>query len=106
VGFKVQNLVLTVDGYNKQYIESIKQAIDRTRLQAMIDQPLPATPAPAAWRVGNAQAAAGASAAVPTPTESSAAGTPSPTPEPAPAQTDVARQTKDAVKKLRGLLGQ
>ena len=106
VGFKVQNLVLTVDGYNKQYIESVKQAIDRTRLQAMIDQPLPATPAPAAWRVGNAQAPAGASAAVPTPTESSAAGTPSPTPEPAPAQTDVARQTKDAVKKLRGLLGQ
>jgi len=27
-------------------------------------------------------------------------------PEPAPAQTDVAKQTKDAVKKLRGLLGQ
>ena len=27
-------------------------------------------------------------------------------PEPAPAQTDVAKQTKDAVQKLRGLLGQ
>jgi len=51
VGFKVQNLVVSVDGYNAQYMEAVKQAIDRERLQAMIDQPLPEHPAPAAWQV-------------------------------------------------------
>ena len=106
VGFKVHNLVLTVDGYNAQYIESVRQAIDRARLQALIDHPLPAAPAPAAWRVGNAQATAAASATVPTPAEGSTASTTPPTAEPAPAQPDVAKQTKDAVRKLRGLLGQ
>jgi len=109
VPFKVQNLVVSVDGYKPQYIASVKQAVDRTRLQAMIDQPLPATPAPAAWHVGNAgapsaaptaAAAVQAQAADPAP-----AATPAPQPEPAPAESDVAKKTKDAVNKLRGLLG-
>lgn len=108
-GFKVYNLVMTIDGYNAQYIESVKQAVDRGRLQAMIDQPLPATPAPAAWHVGNAQATASASAAAPasgttTPSSpSSPASTTSPKPD--PAQPDAAKKTKDAVNKLRSVLG-
>ena len=87
-------------------MESVRQAIDRARLQALIDQPLPSTPAAAAWRVGNAQAPAAASAAAPEPAAAQATEAASPAPAPAPAQPDVAKQTKDAVRKLRGLLGQ
>ena len=105
-GFKVHNLVVSIDGYNPQYMESVRQAIDRARLQALIDQPLPSTPAAAAWRVGNAQAPATATAAAPQPAAAQATEAASPTAEPAPAKPDVAKQTKDAVRKLRGLLGQ
>lgn len=110
--FKVQNLVVAVDGYNAQYVESVKQAIDRSRLQALIDQPLPASPAPAAWQVGSADATAAASApesapaAVPTRADDAApAATTDPQPKSTPAQSDVTKKTKDAVNKLRGLLG-
>lgn len=105
-GFKVHNLVVSVDGYNAQYMDAVRQAIDRSRLQALIDEPLPATPAPAAWRVGKAQETAAESAAAQGPASANANEVASPAPEPAPAQTDVAKQTKDAVRKLRGLLGQ
>jgi len=47
-----------------------------------------------------------ASAAAPEPAAAQATEAASPAPEPAPAQPDVAKQTKDAVRKLRGLLGQ
>lgn len=112
-GFKVYNLVVSVDGYNAAYMESIKQAVDRARLQAMIDQPLPATPAPAAWHVGNSQAPAAASATGPvsdtTTTATSAQGSPAATtptkPESDPAQSDSTQKAKNAVNKLRGLLG-
>lgn len=104
-GFKVHNLVLSIDGYNAQYMESVRQAVDRARLQALMDQPLPEAPAPAAWRVGNAQAPATSSAAA-APAAAQATEPASPAPEPAPAKPDVAKQTKDAVRKLRGLLGQ
>jgi hypothetical protein len=115
-GLKVYNLVVQVEGYNKQYMESIKQALDRARLQAMIDQPLPDHPAPAAWQVGKAGATTGAPAATstatqvadaaPAPAAGSPASTTAPQPKPAPAQPDVAQKTKDTVNKLRGLLGQ
>jgi len=105
-GLKVYNLVVQVDGYNAQYIESVKQAVDRARLQAMIDQPLPATPAPAAWRVGTTPPTATASTVATGPAAAQSTEPTAPGPEPAPAQTDVAKQTNDAVKKLRGLLGQ
>ena len=103
---------MNVDGYNPQYMESVKQAVDRGRLQAMIDQPLPATPAPAAWHVGNAQATASSSAPATTAAQASDAA-PAASPatttatkaEPDPPQTDVAQKTKDTVNKLRGLLG-
>jgi len=115
VGFKVQNLVVSVDGYNAQYMAAVKQAVDRARLQAMIDQPLPENPAPAAWQVGKTGATTGApaaastatqaAAAAPDPAAGSPASTASPQSEPAPAQPDVAQKTKDTVNKLRGLLG-
>lgn len=108
-GFKVHNLVVSTDGYKAPYIESVKQAVDRARLQAMIDQPLPATPAPAAWHVGNGQATASASATSPASDAATASSAESPTgttsPNPGPAQPDVAKKTKDTVNKLRGLLG-
>jgi len=110
-GFKVYNLVVSVDGYNAQYMEAVKQAVDRARLQAMIDQPLPATPPPVAWHVGKAGATASAPATAPASdaaTASSAgspASTTSPKTETEPAQPDVAQQTKDTVNKLRGLFG-
>lgn len=114
-GLKVYNLVVQVEGYNAQYMESVKQAIDRVRLQAMIDQPLPEHPAPAAWQVGKAGATTGAPAAAstatqaadaaPAPAAGSPASTASPQPKPAQAQPDVAQKTKDTVNKLRGLLG-
>jgi hypothetical protein len=105
-GLKVYNLVVQVDGYNAQYMESVKQAVDRARLQAMIDQPLPATPAPAAWHVGKAGGTTGASApAAAQAADAAPASAAAPQPEPEPAQTDVAKKTKDAVNKLRGLLG-
>jgi hypothetical protein len=56
--FKVHNLVIKVDGHNPQFVEAIKQAIDRDRLQALIDQPLPDTPPPVAWKVGAPSAGA------------------------------------------------
>lgn len=104
-GFKVHNLVVSVDGYNAQYMEAVKQAIDLARLQALIEQPLPATPPPAAWRVGKASATAAESAAAQEPASAMATDAASPAPEPEPAQTDVAQKTKDTVNKLRGLLG-
>jgi hypothetical protein len=113
--FKVQNLVVAVDGYKPQYIEAVKQAVDRARLQALIDQPLPATPPPAAWHVGKADATTGAAApapvaaqaadAAPAPAAAAPANTAAPQPEPDPTPPDVTKKTKDAVNKLRGLLG-
>lgn len=105
-GFKVHNLVVSVDGYNADYMAAVRQAIDRARLQALIDQPLPESPAPAAWRVGKAPASATASATAPGQSAAQSTAAAAPAPEPAPAQSDVAKQTKDAVRKLRGLLGQ
>jgi hypothetical protein len=107
-GLRVYNLVVQVDGYNSQYMESVKQAVDRARLQAMIDQPLPATPPPAAWHVGKTGATTGASAPAPTAAQAAdvaPASTGAPQPEPGPTPSDTAQKTKNAVNKLRGLLG-
>jgi hypothetical protein len=106
----VHNLVVSVDGYNAQYMAAVKQAVDRARLQSMIDQPLPATPPPAAWHVGKAGAATGASAAAPASTATQAAdaapaSAAAPQPEPETAQPDAAEKAKDAVNKLRSLFG-
>ena len=112
-GFKVHNLVVSVDGYKPQYIEAVKQAVDRARLQALIDQPLPDSPAPAAWRVGASPKTVSAAVPAPAPTVSSGnapatavqpAAPAAPPPQASP-QPDVAQQAKDTVNKLRGLLG-
>ncbi len=87
--FKVSNLVVKVDGHNAQYVESVKQALDRKRLQALIDQPLPDTPAPPAWTVSAAGPGAGG-------------GT---TPGGGSSPTDITQQAQDTVNKLRGLFG-
>jgi hypothetical protein len=113
VPFKVQNLVVKVDGYNAQYMSALKQAIDRDRLQALLDQPLPDTPAPAAWTVGKPGAATaknGASASstasvVTPPTQPAAANKSDPAPTPPDQTQAVADKAKDAVNKLRGLFG-
>lgn len=109
--FKIHNVVVKFNGHNAQYVESLKQAIDRDQLQKLIDQPLPDTPPPVAWTVG-APTAAKASAA---PTNSASATTtpskpaavsPSESAPPAPDPTQaVADKAKDAVNKLRGLFG-
>lgn len=112
-GFKVHNLVVKVDGHKPQYVEAVKQAIDRTYLQALIDAPLPDTPPPVAWTVGAPAAATAQPGAAPSAT-AAAATTPPRTattraPEPAPAAPDptqaVADKAKDAMNKLRGLFG-
>jgi len=89
-------------------------AFDRARLQALIDQPLPQEPPPAAWRVGPAPVAAGpAAGSAPTPTPAAApppAGAPAnATPAPTPAAPDAAQmaaeKAKEAANKLRSLFG-
>jgi len=108
--FKVQNLVVKVDGHNANYVGALKQAIDRDRLQALIDQPLPDVPPAATWTVGRpGSAAAQASASAPggasagtTPVQPAPANKPEQAPDSAGA---VADKAKDAVNKLRGLLG-
>ncbi|ODU98310.1 MAG: hypothetical protein ABT20_18225 [Rubrivivax sp. SCN 70-15] len=96
--FEVHNLVVTVDGHKAPYVDALKRAIDRSRLQALLDRPLPDTPPPAAWSVS------GPAAAAPTPVPPAAT-----VPERAPTAPDpaqaVADKAKDAVNRLRGLLG-
>ncbi|GAB4167812.1 MAG: hypothetical protein Fur0039_05830 [Rhodocyclaceae bacterium] len=103
--FKVRNLVVHVDGHKPQYVEAVRQALDRGRLQKLIDEPLPDTPPPVAWTVG-APAAAKAGAApkgsAPSAHPSPAAESAPPTPHPTQA---VADKAKDAVNTLRGLFG-
>lgn len=95
--FKVNNLVIKVDGYKRPYIEAVQQAIDRDRLQALIDRPLPDTPPPAAWTVG-----APANNQAKTSTPASGANDTSGTADSVSSTTD---KTKDVVNKLRGLFG-
>jgi hypothetical protein len=102
-GLKVYNIVITVDGYNKEYMEAVRQSLDRARLQALIDQPLPAEPAPAAWSVGKAQSTAAAPAVAQG--SGTPAGTEVPAAEPDAAPSDTTQKTKETVKKLRDLLG-
>jgi hypothetical protein len=91
--YEVHNLVVTVDGHKAPYVDALRQAIDRSRLQALLDRPLPDTPAPAAWSVGGPAAATTAA----TPAERAPTA-----PDPAHA---VADKAKDAVNRLRGLFG-
>lgn len=97
--FKVHNLVVTVDGHKAPYVDALEQALDRARLQALLDQPLPDTPPPAAWSLGGPQAATPAQDTTPTTAPTERAPT-----APDPAQA-VADKAKDVVNKLRGLFG-
>lgn len=102
-GFKVHNVVVNIDGHNAQYVQSLSQAIDRGRLQTLIDQPLPDAPPPPAWTLARpgqptTQATASAqsrSADAPATQEAKEV-------DPKSAAID---QAKDAVNKLRGLFG-
>jgi hypothetical protein len=111
--FKVHNLVISVEGHNPKFTEAIRTALDRARLQALIDAPLPDTPPAPAWTVAKPGKPADEPAQKPTdqPTASSNPAKPAPaapaaqqaqTPDPKPAVVD---QAKDAVNKLRGLFG-
>lgn len=115
--FKVHGLQAIIAGPRGADAQrnALLDAFDRARLQALIDQPLPQEPPPAAWRVGPAPtAAAPAAAPAPTPTPAAApptAGAP-PTrasPAPTPAERDPAQmaadKAKEAADKLRSLFG-
>jgi hypothetical protein len=103
-GFKVHNLVVDVDGYKPDQIEAIRATLDRARLQALIDAPLPDSPPAPAWTVAKPgqPATKAAAAAPPQPAAEVPAAQEAPAPEPKPAVVD---QAKDAVNKLRGLFG-
>lgn len=113
--FKLHNLVVKVDGHKPKYVEAVKQALDRDRLQRLIDAPLPEAPPPAAWAVG-APAAAKAGTAPAASASASPASTTTPSkpaaaslgesapPAPDPTRA-VADKAKDTVNKLRGLFG-
>lgn len=106
-GFKVHNLVVNIDGYKPEQIEAIRAALDRARLQALIDGPLPDSPPPPAWTVAKpgqpaAKEAKVADAMPPKPASDAPAAQQTQAPEPKPTAVE---QAKNAVNKLRGLLG-
>jgi hypothetical protein len=113
-GFKVYGLQAVASGpsNNAEQRRALIAGFDRSRLQALIDGPPPETPAPAAWSVGGPPQVAGVAAAAPA---ASAPAAPAMTAQPtAPAaqpaaagspQSDATQQAKDAVNKLRDLLG-
>jgi len=111
--FKVHNVVINVDGYKAQYMAAVEQALDRARLQALIDAPLPDEPPPVAWVVGKpGQASPKADAAATSAAPATSAGSTATSADQrgaAPAQPDPARavadKTMDTVNKLRGLFG-
>ena len=142
VGF-VQATVSNVDGgggvnvggvtvyRNRETLEALLSAVDRSRLQVVMQQPLPAEAAPIAWRVGKpperaAEAASGATGAgAPVPAQAgatSAATSPAQQPAPPNAERRVeqaqpqsapsaassaaqsAERAKEVVNTLRGLL--
>ncbi len=107
--FKVHNLVISVNGHKPELTEAIRTALDRARLQALIDAPLPDTPPAPSWTVAKPDKPADkptdkptASANPVTPAAEASATQQARTPHPKPAVVD---QAKDAVNKLRGLFG-
>lgn len=96
--FKLHNLVVKVDGHKPQYVEAVKQALDRDRLQRLIDAPLPEAPPPAA-------SASASPASTTTPSKPAAAGAGESAPPPPDPTQAVADKAKDTVNKLRGLFG-
>ncbi|GMV03025.1 MAG: hypothetical protein KJZ98_08220 [Burkholderiaceae bacterium] len=84
-------------------------AFDQARLQALLDQPLPDAPAPAAWRIGGPQELADTpNGAQPQPAVQANANAPAPAAQPsaaAPAADTAQQAAKDTVNKLRGLFG-
>ena len=102
-GFKVHNVVVNVDGHNTQYVESLTQAIDRGRLQTLIDQPLPDAPPPPAWTLARpGQPTTQPTASAPSRSAEAPAAQEAKEADPKSAAID---QAKDAVNKLRGLFG-
>jgi hypothetical protein len=115
-GLKVNNVVWTVSGSDSPLRQTLVDSIDRTRLQAMVGQPLPSVAesqalAAQAVPASVAGAAPAAAAATPnSPATQSARETGAPNPS-APAPSDQAGASEpikgavDAVNKLRGLFG-
>lgn len=120
-GLKVNNVVWKVEGSDSPLRQTLADAVDRARLQAMVGKPLPsvaesqalaarATPATVAGSTGAAPAATAAPAANLPATQTAtqpAAANPS-APPPAPGQAGASEPIKDAVdtvNKLRGLFG-
>ena len=112
--YKVFGLQAVVSGpsSNAEQRRALIAGFDRARLQALIDGPPPETPAPAAWSVGGPPQVASAPAAAPAapapaaPTVTAQPAAPAAALAPAPSpQPDATQQAKDAVNKLRGLLG-
>lgn len=113
-GFRVYGLQAVVSGpsNNAEQRRALIGGFDRARLQALIDGPPPETPAPAAWSVGGPPQVASAGSATPAASAPAApavtAQPTAPAAQPAPVaipQPDATQQAKDAVNKLRGLLG-
>ncbi|MBI5907883.1 MAG: hypothetical protein HY853_04800 [Burkholderiales bacterium] len=102
---KVNNLVWTVSGSDSPLRQALVDAMDRTRLQALVGKPLPTV----------SESEAVASQAVPSAVAGSATGAPSASVSAAPAATQPAptpaaapeplKDAVDAVNKLRGLFG-
>jgi hypothetical protein len=110
--FKVHGLQAIVGGPRGTGAQrdALLAAFDRARLQSLIEQPLPQEPPPAAWRVGPAPVAAAPSSTPAAKREPDAAPAAAPAPAPTPAPTPDAAQSaadkaKEAVGKLRSLLG-
>lgn len=98
-GLKVNNVVWRVSGSDSPLRQALVDAIDRTRLQALVGKPLPAV------EESRALAAQAVPATVAAPPSVAA---PNPSAPAAPGQAPAAEPIKDAVdtvNKLRGLFG-
>lgn len=121
-GLRVNNVVWGVGGPPGPLRDAVAEAVDRTRLQAMVGKPLPseaeseavarAAPPPKAMA---STAATASPAPVPverpstpapaSPTAQTAAVAPAPPVDSAPTPEDKVKKAADAVNKLRGLFG-
>lgn len=117
-GLKVNNVVWKVSGSDSPLRQALSDAMDRTRLQALVGKPLPtvaesqalaAQAVPATVAATPAAAPAGRAPSVPTTqTAAQPASPPNPSAPAAPGQTPASEPVKDVVdtvNKLRGLFG-
>ena len=104
-GLKVNNVVWRVSGSDSPLRQALVDAIDRTRLQALVGKPLPAV---VESRALSAQAVPATVATTPSVAAPQPVAAPNPSAPAAPGQAPAAEPIKDAVdtvNKLRGLFG-